>query len=165
MWCLETPFGVNGWTQGTCRFFPNLNNSMILWITRSVSHLHKENHYTEDNSVQQLKAFTWEATLQRGEEQKNPWKSESLAFQPKLICSSAELQQGQIKYLWAVRSLETEVGTKHPEGSSRDILPRSLEMTIPSPWKRCQDGFSTSCQVLVPNPAEMEFMEPQNGWD
>lgn len=57
------------------------------------------------------------------------------------------------------------MGTKHPEGSSRDILPRSLEMTIPSPWKQCQDGFSTSCQVLVPIPAEMEFMEPQNGWD
>lgn len=68
-------------------------------------------------------------------------------------------------YLWAVRPLETDVGTKHPEGSNRDILHTSLEMTIPSPWKQCQDGFSTLCQVLAPNPSEMGFMELQNGWD
>lgn len=67
-------------------------------------------------------------------------------------------------YLWAVRPLETDVGTKHPEGSNRNILHRSLEMTIPSPWKQCQDGFSTLCQVLVPNPSEMGFIEPQKGW-
>lgn len=86
----------------------------------------------------------------------------SLALQPELLCSSAELQHWQIRCSWTVRPLETDVGTKHSEGSNRDILYRSLEITNASPWKQDQGGFSNR----FPNgTSAMDFTEWSGlGW-
>lgn len=98
-------------------FVSNLNNSMILWITRSVSHLHKENHNTEENSVQHSlgKPLCKEERSRKIPENLNPWHFNPNSSAPQqsfgrdkwFICE----QSGHWRLMWGQNILKAATET------------------------------------------------------
>lgn len=128
MWCLGTSFGVNGWTQGTCRFFsqPKQFYDPVNYKISFSFAQRKSLHWGQSCAATECIDLGNHSAKRRGTEKSLKIWIPDIATQTHLLLSRASAGTSEIV-------LDSQ-GTKHPEGSNRDILHRSLEMTIPPPW-------------------------------